>query len=119
MAINFMPLLVHAASGTPTPFFTPTSTAGGGGIPMPEKPENLPSPEPGAIITFVIKAIFGVGEIAFLIMLLVGGVTFITASGDEAKVEKAKKLLFWAVLGAIVLLSAWGIATYILNQFKV
>lgn len=60
----------------------------------------------------VIKYIWSAIEIAALIFLLVGGVMYITSAGNEGQVDKAKKTIFYAIIGLIV-----GLLSYILVDF--
>ena len=39
-----------------------------------------------------------------------------TAAGNEEKVEEAKKLMGAGVIGLVIVLASWGIASFILNQ---
>jgi nitrate reductase NapE component len=49
-------------------------------------------------------------------IILVGGFKWMTAGGNEEKVGEAKKLMGSGVIGLVILLAAWGIATFILEQ---
>lgn len=97
---------------------TSTSGSSSGSVPLPAKPANLPSPSLESVVTFVVKVIWAIGQIGFVVVLLVGGVMFITAAGDEGKAEKAKKLILYAIIGLIVMLAAWGISSFLTNAFK-
>lgn len=55
------------------------------------------------------------GIIAVVIVLL-GGFKWMTAAGNEDQVADAKKILGAGVVGLIIVLSAWGIATFLLDQ---
>lgn len=55
------------------------------------------------------------GIIAVGIVLL-AGFKWMTAGGNEDKVGEAKKLMGAGVIGLIIILSAWGIATFILEK---
>lgn len=54
------------------------------------------------------------GLIAVGIVLL-AGFKWMTAGGNEDKVGEAKKLMASGVIGLIILLSAWGIAKYVIQ----
>lgn len=60
-------------------------------------------------------AMLFLGIIAVGIVLL-GGFKWMTGGGNEDKVSEAKKLMSAGVIGLIIILSAWGITTFILNQ---
>ena len=55
------------------------------------------------------------GIIAVAIVLL-GGFKWMTAMGNEDKVSEAKKLMGAGVIGLVIVLAAWGIATFILQS---
>ncbi len=50
-----------------------------------------------------------------VVIVLVGGFKWMTAMGNEEKVGEAKKLMVAGVVGIIIILSAWGIANYVLK----
>jgi len=49
------------------------------------------------------------------IMIIVGGFQYITSSGDQSKVKKAKDTITWAVVGWVIILLAWSIVLVIKN----
>ena len=53
-------------------------------------------------------------------IILIAGFKWMTAGGSDDKVGEAKKLMTSGVIGLIIILSAWGIAYFILeNAVKV
>ena len=60
-------------------------------------------------------AMMFLGIIAVAIILL-GGFKWMTAGGGEEKITEAKKLMSAGVIGIIIILSAWGIANFILGK---
>ena len=59
---------------------------------------------------------FAVGTIA-VIMIIVGGLKYVTANGDSSKITSAKNTILYSVVGLIVALSAYAIVRYVINQF--
>ena len=55
------------------------------------------------------------GVIAVVIVLL-GGFKWMTAAGNEDKVNSAKKILGAGIIGLVIILAAWGIARFVLTQ---
>ena len=55
------------------------------------------------------------GLIAVVIILL-AGFKWMTAGGNESKIEEAQKLMSAGVVGIIIILSAWGIARFIIEK---
>ncbi len=67
-------------------------------------------------IARIIRAILGfLGVIAVAIMLY-GGFTWMTAGGAEAKVEKAQKIIVAGAIGLAIILSAFAITSFVVNQ---
>lgn len=66
-------------------------------------------------ISLINFAMMFLGLIAVGIILL-AGFKWMTAGGNEDKVADAKKLMASGVIGLVILLSAWGIAKYVLQR---
>ena len=79
---------------------------------------NLSDSDPRQTVARLIDvAMLLLGIIAVGIVLL-GGFKWMTAGGNEDKVGEAKKLMGAGVIGLIIVLSAWGIATFILQRLS-
>ena len=50
-----------------------------------------------------------------VVIILIGGFKWMTAMGSEEKIGEAQKLIVAGVVGVIIILSAWGIASYVLK----
>jgi magnesium-transporting ATPase (P-type) len=61
------------------------------------------------IINTILDFVFWVGIAIFPFMILVGGFYFLTSGGDPQKISTAKKLIFWAFIGLIIVLLAKGL----------
>jgi len=55
--------------------------------------------------------------VLFLILTIYGGINWMTAGGNEQKVEKAKTIIINAIIGLLIVLSAYTITSFIGNQF--
>ncbi|MEK7103289.1 MAG: pilin [Patescibacteria group bacterium] len=69
-----------------------------------------------AIIGRAIQIILSVLGLVFLILVVYGGILWMVAEGDTSKVSKARGLLFHAVLGLIIVLSAFAITSFVLAR---
>ena len=85
---------------------------------MPPKAGGLADIDLLDLIRKIIRYIFGIAMILLFIMLLYGGILYITSQGEEQKTEKAKKTLYFAILGTIFVFSAWAIAEYVIRVLK-
>jgi TRAP-type C4-dicarboxylate transport system permease small subunit len=52
----------------------------------------------------------------FLLLIIYGGILWMTARGNEQQVTKAKDLIISAVIGLIIVLSAYAITTFVGGQ---
>lgn len=66
----------------------------------------------------IIQWILGLLGLFAVIMILYGGFTWMTAGGNEEKVEKAKKIVTAAVIGLVIILVAWAIVIFALNVLQ-
>jgi hypothetical protein len=67
------------------------------------------------IIGTLISVFFSILGIVFLGIVLYAGWLWMTAGGEEAKIEKAKKWLINGTVGLIITLSAYAITTFVIN----
>lgn len=56
------------------------------------------------------------GAVAFLIFIL-GVARFIKSAGNEKEIKDSKNLLIWGVIGLFVMVSIWGIITFLRAEF--
>jgi len=56
------------------------------------------------------------GMVAFLVFIL-GVARFIRSAGNEKEIKDSKKLLIWGVVGLFVLVTIWGIITFLRSEF--
>ena len=68
----------------------------------------------GRLINFALGFL---GVIAVLIIMY-GGFKWMTSGGSEDKVAEAKKILVAGVIGLIIILSSWAIATFLISRFS-
>lgn len=87
--------------------------------------ENFPGGETENIPTFkALEAIFSniltittiIAGLAVFIMLIIGGLSFLTSGGDPEKVKKATAMITWAIAGLVIIIAAWFIIRLI-EQF--
>ena len=53
-----------------------------------------------------------------LAMFIVGGVTWLTAAGNDKTVAKGKAILVWAVIGMVVIFSAYVIVNFVIQTLQ-
>lgn len=63
----------------------------------------------------IVQWALGLLALVAVIMIIVGGFQWMTAGGNEEKVDKAKKLISAAVIGLIIVLLAWAIVIFVIG----
>jgi hypothetical protein len=66
----------------------------------------------------LISVFLGILGIIFLVLVLYAGFTWMTAAGDEKKIASAKSILISAVVGLVVLLSAYAISSFVIESLS-
>lgn len=72
--------------------------------------------DPRDIAANVINIILGFLGIIAVIIILIGGFKWMTAGGNEDKVSEARKLIVAGVIGLVIILASYGIATFVLSS---
>jgi len=72
-----------------------------------------------AIAGTVIKAFLGMLGVIFIILIVLAGYNWMTAAGDEQKVEKAKEGIKRAIIGLIIITGSYAIWTFIFTKFLI
>lgn len=76
----------------------------------------LGTTDPRTVVANVIQAALGFLGIVAVIIILLGGFKYMTAGGEEGKVDEAKKLIMSGIIGLVIILSAFGIATFVISS---
>jgi hypothetical protein len=77
---------------------------------------NLGSTDPRTVAARVINVALLVLGIIAVGIIIWGGFVWMTSNGEEDKVSQAKKILKNGIIGLVIVLSAWGIASFILSR---
>ncbi len=70
----------------------------------------------GTIIEIIIKGALSLLAIIFLIIIVFAGYRWMTASGNEESITKAKGMMTRAVIGLAIVLLAYSITYFVFNQ---
>lgn len=71
------------------------------------------------LISFAITAIIIIAGLIFFFMLVIGGLKWILSGGDKGQTESARSQITAALVGLVILFSAWAIATLVEQIFNV
>ncbi len=64
----------------------------------------------------IIRFVLGFLGLIFLVLTLYAGFMWMTSAGNEDKVEKAKKILWGAIIGLAIVLSSYAITEFVLTN---
>lgn len=67
-------------------------------------------------ITNILSAIIGVAGLVSVVYIIIGGVQYMTSSGDASKTEKAKKTILYACIGLIICALAFVIVNFVIGN---
>jgi hypothetical protein len=73
--------------------------------------------DPDQAVSDILNAVYLVAGITCVIVIVIAGFMFTTASGDAALIKKAREMVIGAVIGLIVVLLAFVITGFVLGRF--
>lgn len=71
------------------------------------------------LISGIIRLLVIAAAVIFFFMLVIGGIKWIMSGGDKGKTEEARNQITAALVGLVVVFSAWAIAQLIKTLFGV
>ncbi len=116
VTLFWMPALtVSAQTNTPSASipndYGLTTTAKGAKLPVGEV-------SPVEIASMVVNSLLSVLGVLLIILIIYAGFLWMTAAGDEQKISKAKKILGNAVVGLIIILASYAIASFTIDSLE-
>ena len=69
-------------------------------------------------ISNVVRIIIGFLGIVTVIIILAGGFIWMTSFGEEDKIDRAKKLISAGVVGLVVVLATYAVASFVINSLQ-
>ena len=108
-----LPALAATQSG-PDVWGTQTGNPQGSGVVS--EATGLGTKDPRAVAAQVINIILGFLGIVAVVIILLGGFKWMTAGGNEDKVGEARKLITAGIIGLIIILASFAIASFVLTQ---
>lgn len=76
----------------------------------------LSATDPRIIVGRIIQIVLAFLGVITLVLIMYAGFLWMTSGGDENKVDKAKAMIKNAVIGLVIILSSWGIATFLISR---
>ncbi|MCK4919132.1 MAG: hypothetical protein KAS01_01980 [Candidatus Pacebacteria bacterium] len=63
----------------------------------------------------VLEWVLNVAASIALLMLITGGIMYVTSTGDEQKIANSKKIITWTILGSMIVLASYSIIVVLDN----
>lgn len=102
------------AACTPEELAAGTCTESANGIVTLDNPlGGIESPQ--ALVGQVINSIFGIVGSLALVMFIYGGFLWLTSAGSAEQVKKGKDIFIWAVIGLVVIFSAYSLVRFVIQ----
>ena len=65
-------------------------------------------------VTTILNAVIGALGIVAVIVIILGGVQYMTSTGDAAKVKKAKDTILYGIIGLVICVLAFAIVNFVI-----
>lgn len=73
----------------------------------------------GHLVSNIVSAAFIISGIAFFLILVMGGVEYLTSGGDKGKVESSQKRISSALIGLAIVASSYAVYMLVLEFFGI
>lgn len=70
---------------------------------------------PQALLGKIINSALGIIGSLSLVMVIYGGVTWMTSAGNQEQVTKGKNILIWAIIGVVIIFMAYALVKFVLT----
>ena len=67
-------------------------------------------------VTPIINAVIGVLGLVCVVVMIIGGINYMTSSGDAGKVKKAKDTILYGLIGLIICALAFAIVNWVIGS---
>lgn len=79
----------------------------------------LPHQEANAdYMNSIFNGVYAIAGIVAVVFIIIGGVQYITASGDTGKVVKAKNTIMYSVIGLVIVILAAAITGFLIQTIS-
>ena len=68
------------------------------------------------VVASVIRTVLSLLGVIFIVLIIYAGFLWMTSAGNEEKVTKAKNIMSAAVIGLVIVLSAYAITVFVIDK---
>lgn len=69
-----------------------------------------------SVIRTVIQVMLTIAGAVAVIMIIIGGIRYVTSAGDQSDVKAAKDTILYAVVGLVITIMAYAVVTYVAGK---
>lgn len=66
-------------------------------------------------IKIILSAVIGVLGLVCVVVMIIGGINYMTSTGDAGKVKKAKDTILYGLIGLVVCVLAFALVQFVIN----
>ena len=77
----------------------------------------LPKASEGDVIKAILNIVYFLMGVIAVIVIIIAGLRYTTSNGTPAQITAAKNQILYAIIGIIVILSAFAITNFVIGQF--
>ena len=74
------------------------------------------APELGKTVANILYAIIAILGLVAVIFVLIGGIQYMTSTGDPAKTKKARDTILYALIGLVICVLSFAIVNFTINN---
>jgi len=71
------------------------------------------------LVVGAINIVLGLLGLTSLALTIYAGILYVISQGEKDKIEKAKSILTWSIIGMVIIVAAYAIASYLLGGISV
>lgn len=115
-SLTFLAPAFAEAAGNPLDINNQKGFESGGDIPAAFGQEANKPTDVRIIITNVVKVVLTFLATIFVVLIIFAGFKYMTAGGNDSQIDEAKKLIINAIIGLLIVLSAYAITAFISSR---
>jgi len=70
------------------------------------------------VVQNILNTTYFVAGITTIIVIIIGAIMYVVSSGNASSVTKAKNMILFAVIGLVLVLSAFAITNFVFGSFR-
>ena len=78
---------------------------------------NIPTLTSSQVVTNALNITYFLAGVIAVIVIIIGSIMYVTSAGNPSSVTKAKNMIFFSVIGVIIILAAYAITNFVIGKF--